>query len=148
MRDIRQNFVCGSGQFCRAIGLFYLLFQTVLEKLKVLPLSSDRLRIQNALRYMEAHAAEPFSVGQLAALSMMSESAFYKTFKKATGFTPINFKNRIRSRLAMEMLHEKSNKVESISAALGFSSPAYFRRVLQSNMRLSPKEARKKQGGL
>ena len=73
----------------------------------------------------------------------MSEPWFYVKFKKATGMTPIEFKNRIAINQACIMLINTDKSIEKISEELGFASADYFRRVFKKTVGISPLKYRK-----
>ena len=101
-------------------------------------------RISAAIEYIEKNFALPLSVPELAVYSKMSVSGFYSSFKKATGLTPVDYKNLTCVKYAMRMLIDDANySIEEISGKLGFSSAAYFRRVFKSITGKTPGEYRR-----
>ncbi len=84
-----------------------------------------------AIRYIEKNCAEDFSVADLAKLCNLSESRFFTLFKKESGYSPIDYKNFIRAKYASAYIRRDGMSTEEICERLGFSSTAYFRRVLK-----------------
>lgn len=104
-------------------------------------------KILPAIEMLEKGDAQPLPVGTLAAACGYSASHFYAIFRKLTGVTPGEYKNGVLVRKALKLLTETETSVEGIAAALGFSSPAYFRRVFFSVMHTTPGRFRKKTDG-
>ena len=83
-----------------------------------------------ARAYLTEHAAEPVRVAEAARLAGLSESRFFVRFKEATGYSPMDYKNLVRVRGAVLALKE-GRTVEDVCFSFGFSSPAFFRRLLK-----------------
>ena len=95
------------------------------------PARPDWDSMETALNLLTEQCAENIPVADIARACGMSESQFYHRFRQATGFSPIEYKNRERIRRAIDLLSGESFSVERIADMLGFSSPAYFRRIFK-----------------
>jgi|GEM_PF-699471 AraC-type DNA-binding domain-containing proteins len=133
--DCFQN---GTNDLFRAIGEFYLFYQELVEKLAFKRILQQRNPVQDAINYIEQHSTQEFTVKLLATLCNISESRFFDTFKKSTGFTPIEYKNHVRVQKGIELLSANDCKVEWVSDYLNFSSPAYFRKVFKNVTGVTP----------
>ncbi len=122
----------------------YRLLDEVFPLLLPTPVSSAERPVLPAITHLEQHYAEPINVSQLAAMCGFSESRFFTLFKKATNCTPIEYKNNVLIQHALKLLVETQLTVEEISRFLGFSSPAYFRRVFYKLTGRTPKQLRQK----
>lgn len=123
---------------------FYALCGKLYPNLKFTEAKRLDERIQKAVEYLNANYFKSISVEELALISNMSTSRFYHCFKKETGMTPIEYKNSICIKQAsILLLCQKKRTIEEISAASGFESSAYFRRVFKSVTGMSPREYRK-----
>ncbi len=101
-------------------------------------------RIKTVIEYINKNYYKNISVHELAQIGNMSSSRLFYCFKKETGMTPIEYKNSICIRQAsLLLLCNNKKSIEEISAASGFESSAYFRRVFKSFTGLSPREYRK-----
>ena len=80
----------------------------------------------------------------LASLCGLSESHFYARFRRATGLTPIEYKNRVAiSSAGRILIDEPEVPVEEVSARMGFASSSYFRRVFARIAGCPPRDYRK-----
>ncbi len=118
---------------CRltALGCFYSVLGSLLPKLNYGAGKDRDPRMTKVAAYLDVHYAESLSIARLAALCHMSPSHFHTCFKEAFGMTPITYKQRICIRYAILALIQGEHTVEEISAALGFESSIYFRRVFK-----------------
>lgn len=130
------------GESFAAFGRLYLLLHALYPRLT--PHSGHKAQrpVLPAIAYLEQHYIEPVNVPMLAQLCGFSESRFFTLFKQATGCTPIEYKHNLLIQHALKMLAETSLSVEEISRFLGFSSPAYFRRVFRRVTQQTPKSVR------
>lgn len=74
----------------------------------------------------------------------VSQSTLYAAFRTQRGVTPVHARQRLQVERAVTLLHTTDLPVEQISAQLGFSSPAYFRRVLRMVLGQTPREIRRR----
>jgi AraC-like DNA-binding protein len=126
------------------LSKFYEILSVVLPYIKSKQSAHIDERIARAIEYIEKNYSQPLSVPDLANYSKMSVSGFYSLFKKATGLTPIDYKNQTCIRYAMRMLIDDADfPVEYIAEKTGFSSSAYFRRTFKRVTGKTPTEYRK-----
>lgn len=69
-----------------------------------------------------------WTVNSLAKLCSFTPNHFIASFKKQTGFTPIEFLYQIRIRKADELLSLTDLKIKDIAHLVGFENPLYFSR--------------------
>lgn len=126
------------------LGLFYTLCHRLYEQMHYRARQPMDKRIQAAADFIERNCCGALSVEMIAAVSQMSVSRFYYLFKKETGLSPIEYKNRASVYLAeMLLLNDLQKSIEEISIETGFASASYFRRVFKSVTGVSPREYRK-----
>lgn len=125
-----------------ALAEFYALYAAVAPRLKRRESAFENSRVSKAVRYMESHADKCCDVPALARMCGMSESGFYAEFKRLTGQTPMEYKNILRCRRAVELLCNTSETVESIAEKVGCSDPSYLRRILYKELKKTPKQIR------
>ncbi len=115
----------------RAIGLFYQLYADVAEHLTPQSVSPGYTKLLPALGYLETNVSSyRIDNAKLADMCFMSQSSFYSTFRKEMGYTPVEYKNLLLVRQAVHLLVTTDDSLQTIAQKLGFSTPAYLRRVI------------------
>jgi transcriptional regulator GlxA family with amidase domain len=107
-----------------------------------LPPSHGDDRIHIAIAYMERHYAANISVESLASQVHMSPRNFIRRFKQATGHTPGTYLQLLRIAIAKAMLEDGASTVQTVSSAVGYSDPAFFRAIFKRNTGVTPSEYR------
>lgn len=97
--------------------------------------------VNKALEFMRQNSDS--SIKQVAFFCNVSEAGLYNKFKKYLGKTPVTVKQEILCEKAKELLLSTDKSVEEISAALGFSSSSYFRKIFYSKTLKTPTAYRK-----
>lgn len=121
---------------------FYKVCGYLLPKLTRKKQLSHNDAILSVINYMENHYTEEIPCSLLAEKAAMSESRFYLLFKKETGLTPVEYKNHIRIRHAINLLYTDSS-IEEITTRIGFNSTVYFRKVFYKSTGYTPLEYKK-----
>lgn len=85
-------------------------------------------QIRRAIEWIGAHYAQPIRVGPLAAMTGMSQAAFYRHFKALTAMTPIQYQKRLRLLKARRMLLFEPRDASAIAFSVGYESPSQFSR--------------------
>ena len=102
------------------------------------------LRIGKALGLLENSVQRSVTLTELTELTAMSVSTLNRTFKEATGFSPIDYHLRIRIKKAGEILCSSNFSVTEIASRTGFDDSNYFSRQFKKIMGVSPLEFRKR----
>jgi AraC-like DNA-binding protein len=89
---------------------------------------SSLAHIARAVRWIRDHYAQSFRVEDVAQLSGMSVSAFYRNFQAVTAMSPIQFQKQIRLQQARLLLTAHPNDVTAIGHRIGYDSPSQFSR--------------------
>lgn len=101
------------------------------------------LRIGKALSLLENSIQRTVTLSELTKLTAMSVSTLTRTFKGATGYSPIEYHLRIRIKKASEILCSSNFNITEISSRTGFDDSNYFSRQFKKVMGVSPLEFRK-----
>lgn len=127
-----------------SLSYFYALLNYLYKNLKNTPAPSAYLSIKPAIEYIEKNYDKPVSIQVLSNLCHLSESGFFKLFKKATGVTPISYKHNIMIQHSIDLISNTTLSIEEISNQAGFSSSNYFRKIFIKLTDKTPKELRRK----
>ena len=101
-------------------------------------------RVNRVCQYVQKQAREKISLKKAADMIHLSETAFCKFFKRATGKTFSDYVNDIRIGLACSLLTESDKTINEIAYACGFESLTYFNRVFLKKKNARPREFRKR----
>ena len=89
---------------------------------------SSLTHIARAVRWIRDNYAESIRVEEVAQLSGMSVSAFYRNFQAVTAMSPIQFQKQIRLQEARLLLAVRPNDVTGVGRLVGYDSPSQFSR--------------------
>ena len=95
-----------------------------------------------SLHYRESHSAR-----ELAELCHLSESQLRRQFWAGYGMPPIAYRNRLRCRIASELLCRTDLSVLEIAEQVGYPTSADFYRAFRNTVGMAPTEYRKSRGG-
>jgi YesN/AraC family two-component response regulator len=95
-------------------------------------------RVRLARAYISNHQSEYFSLSDLARSVHVSTFYLCKIFKKATGLTFIEFRNRLRIKMAKTLLVNPNLSVSEIAYRVGFQSLTQFNRLFRRTVGESP----------
>ncbi|WP_073953825.1 AraC family transcriptional regulator [Thalassospira sp. TSL5-1] len=90
--------------------------------------NSDSLRVDRAIAFIHAHHAEPLRVSTLANVAGVSESSFYRLFKRYTGRSVVEYLNEYRISRACVQLSRTDWPIYRIAEFNGFSNLSNFNR--------------------
>jgi AraC-like DNA-binding protein len=89
---------------------------------------SSLSHIARAVGWIRDHYTQAFRVEDVARLSGMSVSAFYRNFQAVTAMSPIQFQKQIRLQQARLLLATHPDDVTGVSRRVGYDSPSQFSR--------------------
>ena len=101
---------------------------------------SNLTHIARAVRWIRDHHAQSFRVQDLARLSGMSVSAFYRNFQAVTAMSPIQFQKQIRLQEARLLLATHPGDVTGIGHSVGYDSPSQFSREYRRQFGAPPSQ--------
>jgi AraC-like DNA-binding protein len=93
-----------------------------------------------AVRWIRDHYTRPFRVEDVAQLSGMSVSAFYRNFQAVTAMSPIQFQKQIRLQEARLLLATHPNDVTGVGRRVGYDSPSQFSREYRRQFGAPPSQ--------
>jgi AraC-like DNA-binding protein len=98
--------------------------------------------VASAKQFVQDHAEEPISLGQVVQHVGVSRFYFCKLFKKATGMTLTEYIARVRVEKAKTLLVNPSLRISEIVFAAGFGSIPRFNSVFRQYVGVPPTEYR------
>ncbi|MBN2685844.1 MAG: helix-turn-helix domain-containing protein [Pontiellaceae bacterium] len=101
------------------------------------------LRLGDVIGALENNYAKDWKLDDLVRVAHMSRSNLMRTFRKATGKTPIEYLLRIRIQRAMEMLRNSDRTITEIAMEVGFNDSNYFSRQFRRITNESPRDFRR-----
>lgn len=119
-KEILYNEIANS----KIIEIITLVSRNITENIK-----NTKSAVYPALTDINKYPEQNRTLDEYAKMCSLSKYHFIRLFKKHTGCSPIEYRNKIRISLAQEYLTLTSMSVAEISEKLGFSSPSYFCRM-------------------
>jgi AraC-like DNA-binding protein len=89
---------------------------------------SSLAHIARAVRWIRDNYRESFRVDDVAQMSGMSVSAFYRNFQAVTAMSPVQFQKQIRLQHARLLLATRPQEVTAVSRQVGYESASQFSR--------------------
>ncbi len=102
--------------------------------------------ITRAIEYINANLTESLTIDNICKKIHVSKYHFCREFKKATGFTVMDYILKTRIVIAKSLLQETKKSISEISENCGFSSISYFSRAFKNETSFSPLKYRKQVG--
>jgi AraC-like DNA-binding protein len=110
------------------------------------PDSQALLRIAAAISHLETHFAEPIELDDLAEIACMSKRSFLRTFRAATGQSPIEYLIHTRVGRAADRLRTTGEPITQVAFGTGFQDSNYFARQFRRVMGVTPRAYRMAHG--
>jgi AraC family transcriptional regulator len=99
----------------------------------------NRRQLRGVLRLLEEDLARRVNMLELARSVGLSQSQFYKAFKRATGMPPYRWQLDARIRRAQDLLRRRNAEIAEVAAATGFADQSHFTRVFREHVGSTPK---------
>lgn len=95
--------------------------------------------IIRSVEFIQKHFREDFDIDKVASeVAYMQPSSFFKHFKSSTGFTPLQFKKRLRLLAAKKLMEVEHFTVSRSAYEVGYESVAQFSRDFKQLFHVSP----------
>ncbi len=95
---------------------------------QIVTTGSHSHQIAKAIDWLKHNFVKPLSVGDLAAYSGMSKSAFYTHFRSMTSMTPLQFQKKLRLSEARRLMLTENLDAMATTFKVGYESPSQFSR--------------------
>ncbi|GAA0621133.1 AraC family transcriptional regulator [Kribbella sandramycini] len=96
--------------------------------------------ITRAARWIRENYAEQFRVEDLAKLSGMSPSGFYRHFQTVTALSPIQFQKQVRLQEARLLLAAQPRDIATVAHRVGYDSASQFSREYRRQYGVPPSQ--------
>ena len=103
----------------------------------------NETRINKVCRYVQRNIDRKIQLEEVAGLIHLSQPAFCKFFRRATGKTFSDYVNEVRISRACALLTGSDQPIGSIAYDCGFENLAYFNRVFLKKKSINPKGFRR-----
>jgi len=100
--------------------------------------TDDHHQLNDVFQLVMDNYQRPISLGEAAALTNRSVSAFCRYFKLSTRKTFIQFVNELRISMACKLLQQENKSIGEISYEVGFNNISNFNRQFKLLMKMSP----------
>lgn len=105
---------------------------------------SKRLeKLENVFDFISKNYSQRVKLDTLADLAYMSPNYFSTFFKQSTGFTPIEYLNKIRIAKSIELLRQSDFTITQIALECGFNNLANFNKIFKGLTETTPSQIRK-----
>jgi AraC-like DNA-binding protein len=101
---------------------------------------SSLAHVARAVRWIRDNYRESFRVEDVARMSGMSVSAFYRNFQAVTAMSPIQFQKQFRLQQARLLLATQPGDVTAVSHQVGYDSPSQFSREYRRQFGAPPSQ--------
>lgn len=98
--------------------------------------------IKNILDFMSRHIYDNLNLEQFASYAGLSKYHFSRLFNNKTGYSPMEYYNRLKIQRACELLDTSSLSIKQISITLSYNNPYYFSEAFKRIIGCSPKSYR------
>lgn len=101
---------------------------------------SASLKVEKIIQYMHQNLNKKISLSELSELVQMSSFYMSRNFKEVTGYTIIEYFNKLKIDKSKELLLEGNKKIKEVAEELGFIDEFYFSRVFKKVEGTNPSE--------
>jgi len=101
---------------------------------------STSTKVEKIIEYMRHNINSKLTLADLSQLVQLSPTYLSGIFKETTGYSVIEFFNKIKVDKAKELIIEGDKKVKEVAQILGFTDEFYFSRIFKKIEGISPLE--------
>lgn len=99
--------------------------------------------LESVFEYIHKNYSRKILLNDLSSILFMSPNYFCSFFKDSTGFTPVEYINKIRVLKSIELLKSTNSGIFQISLECGFTNLANFNKTFKKFVNKTPGEIRK-----
>ncbi len=98
------------------------------------------LKVEKIIKFMHQNLYGKVTLPELSNIVQMTPFYMSRTFKEATGYTIIEYFNKLKIDKSKELLIEGNKKIKEVAQELGFVDEFYFSRVFKKTEGMNPSE--------
>lgn len=146
MEDVFKRLVdCWYAKLPRYEFVAKTIFQQLLTSISATRHRQDQnyaisLKVERVIQHMHEQLRGKVTLSELAALVQLSPTYLSRMFKETTGYSVIEYFNKMKMDKAKELMVEGQSKMKEIARALGFADEFYFSRLFKQLEGISPSE--------
>jgi AraC family transcriptional regulator len=106
-----------------------------------------RWQVDRVTDYLQADLSRQVALADLAALVGLSEAHFCRSFKRATGHSPLQWQLALRIEHAKVLLSQPRASMTDVAAACGYAQPSHFAKLFRREVGVAPSEWRRERLG-
>ena len=95
--------------------------------------------LREILLQLHCNIEKNLSLGELAQLAGCTAPHLCRCFKDLTGYSPMDYHQRLKMMKACEMMLESQHAIAKIAELVGYNDPLYFSRLFKKNYGVSPR---------
>lgn len=99
--------------------------------------------VSNSISFLNKNLHKTFKVEDLAEEQNLSVSRYSEIFKKKTGYSPIQYFNKLKIEKSCQYLYFTDLGIKEICAKIGYYDPYYYSRAFKKLMGMPPSKYRK-----
>ncbi len=99
-------------------------------------------KLEKVFSFISNNYTQRIELNTLAELAYMSPNYFSTFFKQSTGFTPIEYINKIRVSKSIELLRETDYTIARIAEDCGFTNLSNYNKIFRSLTETTPTQVR------
>ncbi|GKX66672.1 AraC family transcriptional regulator [Inconstantimicrobium mannanitabidum] len=127
-------------EFVSKTLLQQLIFEIYRNKKRENHNYSVSLKIENIIKYMRENINAKITLNELSNSAQLSPTYLSRVFKDNTGYSIIEFFNKMKIDKAKELIIDGNKKVKEVANEVGFSDEFYFSRIFKKMEGISPTE--------
>jgi AraC-like DNA-binding protein len=101
---------------------------------------STTLKVEKIIQYLHQNINNTVTLTELSEMVQLSSTYLSRAFKETTGYSVIEFFNKMKIDKAKELIIEGNKRVKEVALALGFTDEFYFSRIFKRIEGISPSE--------
>lgn len=125
------------------IGNLYRIFQFMSDITSNKPVKEQRndtslQYIKEIINYITEKYSDPIRIKEIADYCGLDRSYLCKIFKRATGYTPMEYLILFRIRKARQLLKQTTLPIQHVAYSVGYSDPFAFSKAFKKETGMSP----------